>query len=142
MNKAHVLLALFILLGLSAEAGADEGTLHALTPADQKNHAVFMRQLSTEQINAVTRIYPDFRILTLCKGRFSGAQRNELVLGIWKPQASKSRWKREVHRVGLIWSAKAWHVRVIDDEMEQDSNISRSFPMQWQYTKHEMRHRV
>ena len=77
MNKAHVLLALFILLGLSAEANADEGTLHAFTPADQKNHAVFMHQLSVDQINAVARIYPDFRILTLCKGRFSGTQRNE-----------------------------------------------------------------
>lgn len=78
-------------------------------------------------------MYPDFRILKLCAGRFSGADRDELVLGIWRPRESKDRLQREVHRIGLIWNKKTWEIHIIDDEIEKDKGISRSFPMQWQY---------
>lgn len=134
MIKNCASLVLLIMLGLSAgTARADEFTPHVLTPADQKNHARFAKQLSLDQVNALSGMYPDFRILELCSGRFSGADRDELVLGIWKPLESKDRWKREVHRVGLLWNGKAWDVHVIDDEIEKDKEISRSFPMHWQY---------
>ena len=104
-----------------------------LTPLDQQKHAAFAQQLSPDQSKALSVLYPDFRILALCTGRFSGADRDELVLGIWKPVASADRGKREVHRVGLLWQGKAWEVHVIDDEIEKDEKISRSFPLQWSY---------
>jgi len=135
MIKNCASLVLSIILGLSAGiASAEEVTQHVLTPADQKNHARFVKQLSLDQVNALSGMYPDFRILELCSGRFSGADRDELVLGIWKPVQSKDRWKREVHRVGLLWNGKTWDVHVIDDEIEKDKGISRSFPLWWQYT--------
>ncbi len=59
------------------------------------------------------------------------------MLGIWKPLESKNKRKRDVHRVGLIWNGKAWEVHVIDDEIEKDRDVSRSFPMQWQYAFNE-----
>ena len=129
-------LALFVLimLGLSTEiAGAEEVTQRALAPSDLKNHAELIKQLSPDQLKTLSGIYPDFRILKLCSGRFSGADRDELVLGIWKPLESKDRWKREVHRVGLIWNGNAWAVHIIDDEIEKDKEISRSFPLHWKY---------
>ena len=61
------------------------------------------------------------------------AARDELILGIWKPVESTDWWKREVHRVALIWSKTAWTVHVIDNEIEKDKNLSHSFPMAWQY---------
>lgn len=138
MNMNRVFIVFLIILGLSAGmAIAEEATQHALTPADQKNHTEFINQLSSDQLKALSGIYPDFRILKICSGRFSGADRDELVLGIWKPLESKSWWKREVHRVGLIWNLKAWEVHVIDDEIEEDIKISRSFPMHWQYAFNE-----
>lgn len=133
--KNRALFILLIILGLSAEiASSEEVTQHALTPSDQKNHAQFIRQLSSDQLKALSGIYPDFRILKICSGRFSGVDRDELVLGIWKPLESEDWWKREVHRVGLIWNGKTWEVHVIDDEIEKDKERSRSFPMQWQHT--------
>jgi hypothetical protein len=138
MIKNRIVFVILIILGLSTEiATAEEVTHHALTPTDQKNHAEFIKQLSSDQLKTLSGIYHDFRILKLCSGRFSGANRDELVLGIWKPVESKNWWKREVHRVGLIWNGKAWEVHVIDDEIEKDKEISRSFPMQWQYTFNE-----
>ena len=138
MNKNLAYFVLLIILVLSAGITvAEEVVQHALTPTDQKNHIEFIKQLSLDQLNKLSGIYPDFCILKLCSGRFSGADRDEVVLGIWKPAESKNRWKREVHRVGLIWNGKAWEVHVIDDEIEKDKEISRSFPMQWQYTFNE-----
>lgn len=133
MNKnAFFVLLLVLGLGLRA-AGAEKVAQHSLTANDQRNHAQFITQLSPDQIKALSGMYPDFRILKLCSGRFSGSNRDELVLGIWKPLESKDWWKREAHRVGLIWNGKAWEVHVIDDEIEKDKEISRSFPMRWQY---------
>jgi len=109
-------------------------TPRKLAPTDEQNHKLLMQQLSVEQIAALNAGYPAFRILRLCSGRFSGAYRDELVLGLWKPIDSKQWWKREVHRVGLIWTPKGWEVHVIDDEIEKDANLSRSFPMNWAFS--------
>ena len=106
----------------------------ALAPIDEENHARLMNELSSDQIKALSGVFPDFRILKLCSRHFSGADRDELVLGIWKPEESKDRWKREVHRAGLIWNADTWEVHVIDDEIEQDEDVSGAYPMRWQYT--------
>ncbi|HAM36129.1 MAG TPA: hypothetical protein DEB40_02635 [Elusimicrobia bacterium] len=99
----------------------------------QETHRKLSSQLSPKQTKALVAIFPDFRLLKLCAGRFSGGDGDELVLGIWKPMASDKRWKRDVHRVGLIRSGSRWSVHVIDDELEKDKDISRSFPMSWQY---------
>jgi hypothetical protein len=96
-------------------------------------HRDLLKQLSGDQVKALSNVYPDFRILALCPGLFSGTGYNELVLGVWKPVQSARLWKREVHRVGLIWSNAMWEVHIIDDEIEKDRNLSRSFPMRWQY---------
>ena len=93
-----------------------------------------MQQLSVEQIAALNGAYPGFRVLKLCSGRFSGGNRDELVLGLWKPVESKQWWKREVHRTALIWTPKGWEVHVIDDEIEKDEKLSRSFPMNWAFS--------
>jgi len=107
---------------------------HTLTPKDQDNHVNFLKRMSSEQMKVLSSAYPDFRVLELCSGRFSDADRDELVLVVWKPVESKDWWKREVHRVGLIWNGNQWEVHIIDDEIEKDKEISRSLPMQWKYT--------
>lgn len=135
MNQYAIRSALVAMLGLGAEIGmAEEPMQHALTPHDQQHHAELIKQLSADQLITLSSIYPDFRLLKLCSGRFSGASRNELVLGLWKPVASEVIGKREVHRVGLIWNANAWEVHVIDDEIALDNDLSRSFPLRWHYT--------
>ena len=131
-NHRFTFFLLFILFGVVASnARAEDSASHSLTSADQVNHLNLLKQLSSDQVKALSGIYPDFRILKLCSGRFSGADRDELVLGIWKPQDSKQWRKCEVHRVGLIWSPSGWEIHIIDDEIEEDEG---TFPMKWQYT--------
>ena len=115
-------------------ASAETGAAHVLTPSGVRNHTRLLQQLSSDQVEALKGKYPGFRILKMCSGHFSGADRGEVVLGLWKPEDSKSAWKREVHRVGLIWERNRWVVHVIDDEIKEDENISSSFPMKWQYS--------
>jgi len=125
---------LFITLGFAASnARTEDPAPLTLTSTDQANHLTLLKQMSSEQVKALSDIYPDFRILKLCSGRFSGADRDELVSGIWKPQDSKQWWKREVHRIGLIWGPSSWEVHIIDDELEKDEEIGLAFPMIWQY---------
>jgi hypothetical protein len=135
MNNYPGLFVLAAILGLnSVIAGAEDITPYALTATDQKNHAELIKKLSADQLKAISNVYHDFRILKLCSGRFSGADQDELVLGILKSVDSKDQGKREVHRVGLLWKGKAWEAHNIDAELEKDEAISRSHPMRWQYT--------
>jgi hypothetical protein len=106
----------------------------SLTDADRKDHQIFLQRLSPGQQKALTKVYPGFQILSLCSGRYSGGDKDELVMGIWKPVESPNWWKREVHRVGLIWQRKSWVVHIIDDEIEKDKALSRSSPMTWAYS--------
>ena len=130
-----IFVLLIITLGtVTSMARPEDRAPHALTRKDQDNHLDLLREISSEQVKALSNIYPDFRILKLCSGRFSGADREEVVLGIWKPVESRDWWKREVHRVGLIWNGHGWEVHIIDDEIEKDKELSRSVPMEWQYT--------
>ncbi len=128
-----VLLSIIFVFVASIARTEDQGS-RTFTSKDQENHINLLKQMSSSQIEAISRVYPDFRILKLCTGRFSGGDRDELVLGIWNPVNSKIRGKREVHRVGLIWNQNRWEVHIIDDEIEKDKEISRSYPMQWQCT--------
>ena len=98
----------------------------ALTPSDETNHLAFVKKLSGDQVSLLSGVYPDFRIVKLCSGRFSGAGREEWVLGVWS--------ERKVHRAALIWNRDKWEVHVIDDEIGKDANVSHSFPMKWQYS--------
>lgn len=125
---------ILIIFGLAAAYARTEDTApHTLASTDQAHHLDFLKQLSSDQVKALSGIYPDFRILKACSGRFSGADREELVLGIWLPQDSNPARKREVHRVGLIWNPGGWEVHAIDDELEKDEEINQVFPMNWQY---------
>lgn len=112
---------------------ANDSAIHTLTASDLQHHADLVKHLSDDQKRALSKAYPDFKVLKLCPGNFSGADTNEFVLGIWKPVASKDWWKREVHRVGLIWAGETWKVHNIDDELEKDEDVSHSFPMNWSY---------
>ena len=123
----------FIIFGFAESARTEDSAPQTITATDQVNHLNLLKLMSSDQVKVLSGVYPDFRILKLCSGRFSGADRDELVLGIWKPQDSKQWWKCKVHRVGLIWNRSKWEVHIIDDEIEKDSEISRSFPMKWQY---------
>jgi hypothetical protein len=105
-----------------------------LSPVLEQGHRDRLQQLSTAQIAALNRVYPGFRILSSCAGRFSRRGANELVLGIWKPGLSDRPGTRAVHRVGLIRSQQGWQVHAVDDEIEKDKALSRSFPMHWQYS--------
>ena len=136
MNQNRALLVFLLsMVGFGGVLSmAQEVSPRVLAPIDEENHARLMRELSSDQIEALSGIYPDFRILRLCSRHFSGVDRDELVLGIWKPVESKDRWKREVHRVGLIWTAGTWEAHVMDDEIEEDENMGRAFPMRWHYT--------
>ena len=130
----RILWLVTMMVGFAASgAGAEGKASPTLAPVDQDNHIDFLKQMTAGQVTALSAVYPDFRVLKLCSGRFSGADRDELVLGVWKPQASDKWWKHEVHRVGLIWKEERWEVHVIDDEIEKDEALSRSFPMKWQY---------
>ena len=134
MNTNRPVIFLLSILSLSAAAAsADEDSQNILAPADQKRHAELVKQLSPDQSKVLAAAYPGFRILKLCPGRFSGADRDELVLGIWKPVEPAESQDGEVFRVGLVWSGKAWQVHNIDDELVEDQDISHSFPMTWQY---------
>ena len=112
----------------------NDDEFHSLTVADQKKHLEFSKELLPDQVKALSEVYPDFRLLEVCAGQFSGVNQNELVLGVWKPVDSKDWWKREVHRLGLIWDKSMWAVHAIDDEIQQDKKLSHSFPMAWQYS--------
>lgn len=107
---------------------------NAVPPAVARADLSLRPALSSEQARALSRVYPDFRLLAMCQGRFSGGSERELVAGVWKPVEAEEKWKREVHRVGLVWTGKSWEVHVIDDEIEHDRRLSRSFPLSWEYT--------
>jgi len=129
--KMKKICCMFILLSVIflfvASLGDTEDCLsHTFPSKDQENHIRLLNQMSSSQIETMSRVYSDFRILKFCSGRFSGGDRDELVLGVW--------WKCEVHRVGLIWNQNRWEVHIIDDEIEKDKKVSRSHPMKWQYT--------
>ena len=109
------ILLVIIFVFVASLARTEDLTLHTFTSKDQENHFNLSKQMSSNQIKALSRAYPGFRILKLCSGRFSGSNRDELVLGIWEPVKSKEWWKREVHRVGLIWNQNRWEVHLIDD---------------------------
>ena len=131
----YIFVLLFIIFVFVASIATTEDHMsRTFTSKDQENHINLLKQMSPSQIEAISRAYPDFRILKLCTGGFSGGDRDELVLGIWKPAKSKVWGKREVHRVGSIWNQNRWEAHIIDDEIEKDKKVSRSYPMQWQYT--------
>lgn len=119
---------------LQGTAVAQDSTAAALTASDQARHLDLARQLSPEQTAVLAGLHPDFRILSLCAGRFSGGKDTELVLGIFQPSDSGDAAAAAVHRVGLIKSATGWTAHAIDQEIQQDEAISRSLPMGWQYT--------
>lgn len=131
MNRKLSLMLMLVAFGAgSAAINAEESPPHTLKASDQENHLTLSKQVLPEQLGVVAALYPDFRILTLCPGHFSGGSANELVLGIWQPMQSP---KSEVHRVGVIWHNQAWQVHVIDDEIERDAKVG-SFPQDWQYS--------
>jgi hypothetical protein len=123
----------FFILASPMKSTAQSGP--KLLPASVENiHRDLVKQLSGDQVKVLSNVYPDFRILALCSGHFSGTGRSELVLAVWKPVQSEQHWKRQVHRVGLMLNKMTWEVHIIDDEIEKDVGLSRSFPMRWQYS--------
>jgi hypothetical protein len=130
MLPSFLFIAMFGMVA-AADSSITLAAPHQLTSSDQRNHLVLLKKMLPEQRAAIAKVYPDFRILKLCPGRFSGAKRNELVLGLWKPTESPE--KREVHRVGLLWNGSAWVTHIIDNEVQKDKNISRSNPLGWEY---------
>ena len=134
MNKYNFFLVLVSLLGLGSKiVWAETATQQTLTPIDQKNHAEFIKKLSAEQLNALSGVYTDFRILKLCAGNFSGSDQSELVLGIWKPVILKDGRNHDVHRLGLIRKGKAWEIHRIDDELKKGSESGGVYSYGWQY---------
>lgn len=106
---------------------------HVWGKAEQKKHVELVKQLSADQIKAVSKIYPDFKVVAVCPGNFSGSGKEELVIGVWKFVESEDPWNRGIHRLGLIWNKNSWDVHNIDDELEKDDEISDAHPMLWQY---------
>lgn len=93
-------------------------------------HARLAPQLTPDQAAAIAAAYPDFRLVALCRGRFSGAA-DELVAGIWKPLGSAPPSRRIVHRVGLVRERTGWILHAIDDELERDAGVTHSYPFTW-----------
>ncbi len=115
--------------------GKSSAQLAPKLPAAVENiHRDLVKQLSGDQVKVLSKRYPDFRILALCSGHFSGASQSEWVVAVWKAVQSEQHWKRQVHRVGLVLNKTAWEVHIIDDEIEKDKDLSRSFPLHWQYS--------
>jgi hypothetical protein len=117
----------------AAQPKPDVG-LASLSIALEQGHLARVQQLSSAQVAAIETAYPGFRILSMCVGRFSGGDTDELVLWIWTPVESLRADTSAVQRVGLVWSQKRWQVHSIDDEIKKDEHLSRSFPMNWEYT--------
>jgi hypothetical protein len=138
MKLLHLSLAIIgtqiSLIPAAAIATPSPQEIETLSTVLEQRHLDRLQQLSTDQIAALNQVYPGFRILTSCAGRFSRRGANELVLGIWKPVLSDPPGTRAIQRVGLIRSQQGWQVHSIDDELEQDQALSRSFPMYWQYS--------
>ncbi len=130
---SRLIIVMIALLAATPPKGVAESGPKRPSISVESIHRNLVKQLSTDQEKALSNVYPDLRLIALCSGHFSGANQAELVLGVWKPVESKQWWKREVHRVGLIWNKGAWEVHIIDDEIEKDKDLSRSFPMRWQY---------
>lgn len=134
MNRKIVPLLMAALVVVAAADALAADTTAAVPPAPvQKLHQQLIPQLSAGQRAALEKVYPGFRLVALCPGNFSGASPHELVVGVWKPVASKYRWKRLIHRVGLIRHGSAWQAHLIDDELEQDEGVGRAWPMGWQF---------
>jgi hypothetical protein len=105
-----------------------------LIPASIENsHRQLVTQLSAEQTRVLSSLHPEFRVLSLCGGRFSNGDRDELVLGILTTQGARS----DVRRVGLLWRSAGWEVRDIDAELDRDKRVTRSYPLSWAFTLNE-----
>jgi hypothetical protein len=115
-------------------ANASAGDSAATPPAIEKLHNDLSVKLRPEQSEALDKVYPNFKVVAVCTGTFSGSSDKEAVVGVWKPVHVKEPWKTELHRVGLIWNGSGWETHLIDDEIEKDKDKSRSFPMMWQHS--------
>lgn len=126
---------------MAAVAGATlanrDGEQERLPDRVEGAHRDLVEQLSADQVALLSRAYPGFRLVRACSGHFSGVDTTETVLGLWKPLDAAQPTKPAVRRVGLIWSGTAWDLHAIDDELETDQTVSRSFPMRWYYTLEE-----
>lgn len=98
-----------------------------------KLHQQYIKYLSKEQKSILDSSYPDFQLVAVCPGNFSGDTQNELVIGIWTPVESGKRQLQEIHRVGLVYHELSWSIHSIDDELEKDRELSNSYPMRWDY---------
>lgn len=93
----------------------------------------YSKRLLPEQARVLAEDYPDFQVVDLCSGHFSGADAHELVLAVLSSARKGSRIKWNVHRIGLIRDRSKWVVHNIDKELQLDADISRSLPMHWTY---------
>lgn len=133
----HLLLLLLSLCFASPLAAGQAAPESAFPALAEKRHRELIPQLTADQQKALAKVYPGFRLVSVCPGNFSGqgsgAGVAEKVLGVWKPLPTSQAWKSPVHRVGLIWGQGHWEVHLIDEEIEKDASLSHSFPMKWQY---------
>jgi hypothetical protein len=133
MEAARVLVTVLLSV-VATQAGCADPPPKALPAAAEAAHQRLSTQISPEQAKVLAVLYPDFRVLALCGGQGRGADHRDLVLVVWKPIESSDWWKREVHRIALIWETSGWVAHVIDDELERDKSLSLAWPMSWHYT--------
>lgn len=149
MNKKYVGIGVLIIGLVIPIYGAETSVNKPLAASVEANHRNLLSRLSTDQIKLVSDKYSDFRLLKICSGRFSGGDKDELVLGVWKPLTwSKEnfhrefqhhdgkQWRWDVHRIGLLWNGKNWVFHDIDEEMSKEVAAGLN-PQSWQYTMNE-----
>jgi hypothetical protein len=132
-NVTTLVMSAILFVATTSTGSAEPATVQP-PPSIDVLHQTLAKQLSAEQAAALDKVYPGFRLVSLCPGHFSGNDKDELVLGVWKPVESDNQNERDVHRVGLLWNNGAWDVHIIDDEIMNDEDLSHSFPMHWQYS--------
>jgi hypothetical protein len=87
-------------------------------------HAALAAALAPGQAAALAAAWPGFRIVARCPGNFSGASRQEAIVGIWTGT---------LHRVGLVAQAGKWQLHDIDRELLNDEPVTHSFPLAWDH---------
>jgi hypothetical protein len=123
MKKISTSALMLLAFSFFVSASASETTSGGFLPAGASvGDAVGLTRLMGPQLRALERDFPNSKILSTCRGNYSGNSPDELVLTV--TSASDTARNRAISRVGLTFSDNEWSIHRIDVEIKMDSAVS------------------